>query len=174
MNEQYVEKLVSRKADSKIILLRALVLAAVFLVLYLSIFFLGTLGLLAYGLIAVFLLCWLVYYVFMMTSVEYEFVLVKNELTIDAIYGKNKRKNKQVVDISKCEVIGPTDHPHVIGYHKAAKMKTFDYTSGRGEEPVYLLVAPYGAEMCKVYMEMDDRMLDGMKMAAPGKVKNEK
>lgn len=171
MDDNYVEKLVSKKADTKALLLRAGVVAAALFVLYLSIFFLGTLGLLAYGLVAVFFLIWLVYYVFFMTSVEYEFVLVKSELSIDVIYGKNKRKHQQTIDVAKCELIAPVESSEARGYNRAAQMKTFDYTSGKNEEPVYLLVAPYGASMAKVYMEFDEKMLAAMKMAAPGKIK---
>ncbi len=50
-------------------------------------------------------------------------------------------------------------------------MKAFDYTSGENNEPVYILIVSYGASTAKIYMEFDQKMLDAMKMAAPGKVK---
>lgn len=171
MEENYVEKLVSKKTDTKAIALRTVTIVAVVFVLYLSLFYLGTLGLLIYGLVAVFFLIWLVYYVFCMTSVEYEFVLVKNELSIDIIYGKNKRKNQQTIDVSKCELIAPAESMAAAPYHKANQMQTFDYTSGNGQEEIYLLVIPYGASKAKLYMEADKKMLDAFRMVAPGKVK---
>ncbi len=170
MENGYVEKMVTKAADLKIYLIRTAVILAAVLVTYLGFVLFGVLGAAVYGLIILFLMAWLVYYVFSVTYVEYEFVLVKNELTIDAIYGKNKRKNLHTIDVSKCEVIAPYDSTYAAGYHRNEKMTAFDYTAGTGE-PVYLLAFGYGASNAKLYMEFDEKMLNGMKMAAPGKVK---
>lgn len=166
MENRYVEKLVSKKTDTKAVLLRVFTIVAALFLMYILSFYLGI-----YGLVAMFFLAYGIYYVFFITSVEYEFVLVNNELTIDAIYGKNKRKNQQTIDVSKCEVIAPVESTYVSGYHRNSQMKSFDYTSGNGGEPVYIMIAPYGAASAKIYMEFDEKLLEAMKMAAPGKVK---
>ncbi|MCI8718604.1 MAG: hypothetical protein K1W19_01955 [Lachnospiraceae bacterium] len=166
MDNRYVEKLVSKKTEISAIMLRVAVLVAALFFSYIITFFMGI-----YGIIAIFFLGYVTWYVFFMTSVEYEFVLVNNELTIDKIYGKNKRKNQQTVDVSKCEVIAPIESTYVSGYHRNTQMKAFDYTSGENSEPVYILIVPYGASTAKIYMEFDQKMLDAMKMAAPGKIK---
>ena len=75
------------------------------------------------------------------------------------------------IDVSKCEVIAPVESTYVSGYHRNSQMKSFDYTSGTGGEPVYIMIAPYGAASAKIYMEFDEKLLEAMKMAAPGKVK---
>lgn len=167
MDNRYVEKLVSKKTELNVIALRVAVLV---ITLFFSYVIASLIGF-VYGLIAIFFLGYLTWYVFFMTSVEYEFVLVNNELTIDKIYGKNKRKTQQTVDVSKCEVIAPIESTYVSGYHRNTQMKAFDYTSGENNEPVYILIAPYGASTAKIYMEFDQKMLDAIKMAAPGKVK---
>ena len=154
MNDNYVEKLVKKKADTKTMLIRTGVIVLGLLIVYLSVVFLGYLSVAYYGLISVFLLVWLIYYVFYMTSVEYEYALVKNELSIDIIYGKNKRKSE------------------AQAYRNATQMKTFDYTSGENTEQVYLLIAPYGASVARVYLEFDEKLLAVVKIAAPGKVKS--
>ncbi len=167
MDNRYVEKLVSKKTEISAIVLRISVLV---IALFFSYVIASLIGF-VYGLIAIFFLGYLTWYVFFMTSVEYEFVLVNNELTIDKIYGKNKRKTQQTVDVSKCEVIAPIESTYVSGYHRNTQMKAFDYTSGENNEPVYILIVSYGASTAKIYMEFDQKMLDAMKMAAPGKVK---
>lgn len=167
MDNRYVEKLVSKKTGLNVIALRVAVLVVTLFFSYVIASLIGF----VYGLIAIFFLGYLTWYVFFMTSVEYEFVLVNNELTIDKIYGKNKRKTQQTVDVSKCEVIAPIESTYVSGYHRNTQMKAFDYTSGENNEPVYILIAPYGASTAKIYMEFDQKMLDAIKMAAPGKVK---
>ena len=167
MDNRYVEKLVSKKTEISAIVLRISVLV---IALFFSYVIASLIGF-VYGLIAIFFLGYLTWYVFFMTSVEYEFVLVNNELTIDKIYGKNKRKTQHTVDVSKCEVIAPIESTYVSGYHRNTQMKAFDYTSGENNEPVYILIVSYGASTAKIYMEFDQKMLDAMKMAAPGKVK---
>lgn len=167
MDNRYVEKLVSKKTEISAIMFRIAVLVAALFFSYVITTLIGF----VYGMIAIFFLGYLTWYVFFMTSVEYEFVLVNNELTIDKIYGKNKRKNQQTVDVSKCEVIAPIESAYVSGYHRNTQMKAFDYTSGENNEPVYILITPYGASTAKIYMEFDQKMLEAMKMAAPGKVK---
>ena len=96
MNDNYVEKLVKKKADAKTMLIRTGVIVLGLLIVYLSVVFLGYLSVAYYGLISVFLLVWLIYYVFYMTSVEYEYALVKNELSIDIIYGKTSGKTSRI------------------------------------------------------------------------------
>ena len=167
MDNRYVEKLVSKKTEISAIVLRISVLV---IALFFSYVIASLIGF-VYGLRAIFFLGYLTWYVFFMTSVEYEFVLVNNELTIDKIYGKNKRKTQQTVDVSKCEVIAPIESTYVSGYHRNTQMKAFDYTSGENNEPVYILIVSYGASTAKIYMEFDQKMLDAMKMATPGKVK---
>lgn len=167
MDNRYVEKLVSKKTEISAIVLRISVLVVALFFSYVIASLIGF----VYGLIAIFFLGYLTWYVFFMTSVEYEFVLVNNELTIDKIYGKNKRKTQQTIDVSKCEVIAPIESTYVSGYHRNTQMKAFDYTSGENNEPVYILIASYGASTAKIYMEFDQKMLEAMKMAAPGKVK---
>ena len=153
-------------------LIRTGVIVLGLLIVYLSVVFLGYLSVAYYGLISVFLLVWLIYYVFYMTSVEYEYALVKNELSIDIIYGKNKRKNEQNIDVSKCELIAPVNSSEAQAYRNATQMKTFDYTSGENTEQVYLLITPYGASVARVYLEFDEKLLAAVKIAAPGKVKS--
>ena len=79
MNDNYVEKLVKKKAGAKTMLIRTGVIVLGLLIVYLSVVFLGYLSVAYYGLISVFLLVWLIYYVFYMTSVEYEYALVKRK-----------------------------------------------------------------------------------------------
>lgn len=167
MDNRYVEKLVAKKTTTNAIILRVFTLVAALFLMYVVAVIVGVI----YSLVALFFLGYMVYYVFLMTSVEYEFVLVNNELTIDAIYGKNKRKNQQTFDVSKCEVIAPLESTYVSGYHRNNQMKSFDYTSGENREQIFIFIIPYGASTAKLYMELDQQILDAVRMAAPGKVK---
>ena len=56
MNDNYVEKLVKKKADAKTMLIRTGVIVLGLLIVYLSVVFLGYLSVAYYGLISVFLL----------------------------------------------------------------------------------------------------------------------
>ena len=151
MNNGYVEKLVKKKTSPHTMLIHVLsILIALMIILVINVYF----GI-VYGALVAAACIYLVYYIIANTSVEYEFVLVKNELSIEAIYGRSRRKLLHTFDVSKCEVIAPVDSTYVAGYHRNTQMKMFDFTSGEGEEPVYILIVPYGAETAKLYMEFN-------------------
>ena len=96
MKDAYVEQLVIRKISMLNMMLRVCAIVSGILITYILTILVGLISL-----VAAFVIIYGVYYLFMMTSIEYEYVLVNGELTIDIIYGKNKRKTAGVFDIRK-------------------------------------------------------------------------
>lgn len=166
MEKTYVEKLVTKKASVGVLALRIFTVLVSVLLVYAMLVLIGI-----YGLVAAFALGCLIYYVFSVTYVEYEMILVKNELSIDSIYGKNKRKTVQNIDVTKCELIAPVTSEAAAPFYSNRQMKTFDYTSGMDGDEIYLMVIPFGAGNARVYFEPGDAMIELMKAMAPGKVK---
>ena len=166
MGDAYVEQLVSRKTSMTNMLLRTCAIISGILVTYIMMVLVGLISI-----VAAFAICYGIYYLFQMTSIEYEYVLVNGELTIDTIYGRNKRKTAGVYDIKKCEVIAKTGSSSVVSYERNDKMKEFDYTSGENDKDVYLIVASYGAGNAKIYIEPKEEMVEALKTQAPNKFK---
>ncbi len=168
MGDTYVEHMVKAKTSNTQMMIRMTAIVGCIFVAYIALVILG----ITFAAIAIFGLAYLVYYIIIMTDLEYEYVLVNGELTIDCIYGKSKRKQAAKFDITKCEMIAPIESTYVAGYNRNENMKKMDYTSGGSLDNVYLLIIAYGAESAKVYLEMTTEMLSAMKTSAPNKVKN--
>ncbi len=168
MGDTYVEHMVKVKTSNTQMIIRMITLVGCIFVAYLALIILG----ITFAVIAIFGLAYLVYYIFIMTNLEYEYVLVNGDLTIDCIYGKSKRKKAAKFDVAKCEMIAPVESTYVAGYNRNENMKKMDYTSGVSSENIYIMIIAYGAENAKVYLEMTDAMISSMRTSAPNKVKN--
>lgn len=166
MGDSYVEQLVKRQNSTLQTGLRVGAVVSAVVITYIMMLLIGIISL-----VAAFALVYGVYYVFIMTSIEYEYVLVNGELTVDTVYGKNRRKKSGTFDIKKSEVIAPLKSDYGAMYHKNMQMKAFDFTSGMDENKVYLMVAPYGAGTAKVYFEPNEDMINAMRTQAPSKLK---
>ena len=166
MGDSYVEQLVKRQSSMLQTGIRVGAVVSAVVITYIMMLRIGIISL-----VAAFAMGYGVYYVFIMTSIEYEYVFVNGELTIDTVYGKSKRKRAGTFDIKKSEVIAPVNSDYGAVYHKNMQMKAFDFTSGTDESKVYLMVAPYGAGTAKVYFEPNENMLSAIRTQAPSKLK---
>lgn len=166
MGDSYVEQLVKRQGSMLQMGIRVGAVVSAIIITYIMAALIGIISL-----IAAFAMGYGVYYIFIMTSVEYEYVLVNGELTVDIVYGKSKRKKAGTYDIKKSEVIAPLNSDYGAMYHKNMQMKAFDFTSGTDESGAYLMVAPYGAGTAKVYFEPNENMLSAIRTQAPSKLK---
>lgn len=166
MGDSYVEQLVKRQSSTLQIGLRIGAVVSAVVVTYIMMLLIGIISL-----VAAFAMGYGVYYVFIMTAIEYEYVFVNGELTVDTVYGKTKRKKSGTYDIKKSEIIAPLKSDYAAMYHRNMQMKAFDFTSGMDESKVYLMVAPYGAGTAKVYFEPNEDMINAMRTQAPSKLK---
>lgn len=165
MGDSYVEQLVKRQNSALQTGVRVGSVVSAVVITYIMMLLIGIISL-----VAAFALGYGVYYVFIMTSVEYEYVLVNGELTVDTVYGKSRRKRAGVFDIKKSEVIAPVKSEYAAVYNNS-QIKSFDFTSGADESRAYLMVAPYGAGNAKVFFEPNEDMINAMRLQAPSKVK---
>lgn len=168
MNEnKIVEYIVQKKAGGREIGLRLLIILLAALISLVTTFFLGI-----YGLIFTFFAVFFAIYFYKYTLVEYEYLIIGNEMTIDVIYGKTKRKEIQKFDLSRAELITTPDSEKAAYYAKATQMPTFDYTSGYERVPGVediLIITGYGASTAKVYLEGDAKVRDYFKSMFPSK-----
>lgn len=102
MNESYKELLVKREKGLKEAMLR--VVSIVFTVL------LGFMTLLTgniYLFVAVIVLGVLDYFVFQWTDIEYEYLYLDKEISVDKIMAKTRRKKVTTIDVGKIEIMAP-------------------------------------------------------------------
>ncbi len=161
MNETYVEWLVKRKTPAYMTLLKILsIMLAVCFVL------LGFLFVPA--MIIGVILCVVAYFVYQNADVEYEYLYVDKELTVDKVLAKSRRKRVAVFDIGKMEILAPVKSWHLDNYRNRTD-KTVDYSSGEEKQPDRRYVFYYDGRQ-KVIIEPNEEMIKAITTVAPRKV----
>ena len=163
MNDTYVEVMVARKKNPFLgaarIILYALALICFLLSLKSGLFLVGT---------AVFAA--LAFFYLPTLDIEYEYLYIDKEISIDKIMSKEKRKHVYTVDLNKMDVMAPVNS-HELDSHKARGAKVHDYTSGNEDAKVYSIVYAAGNEgTVLVNIEPNEEMLRAIKNVFPRKV----
>lgn len=165
MNDTYVEVMVARKKNplAGIGRIACYVLATLF-------FLLGILT--GRGLMVMIAAAFaaVAYFVFPGFDIEYEYLYVDRELSIDKIMSKEKRRNVYTVELDKMEFIAPANS-HELDSYKARNLKVYDFTSGKDGARVYSIVYETGREgTVLVNFEPNEEMLRAIKNVFPRKV----
>ncbi len=161
MNETYVEWLVKKKTPSYMTFLKILtiMLAVCFIVVGFVIMPALLIGL-VFGVAA--------YFIYMNADLEYEYLYVDKELTIDKVMAKSKRKRVASFELDKMEIVAPIKSWHLDNY-KNRNDKLVDYSSGEEKQPDRRYVFYYEGKQ-KVIFEPNEEMIKAMQMVAPRKV----
>lgn len=161
MNETYVELLVKRKTPPVMVFFKNLtmILAVLFVLVGLIIWPALLLGVVL-GIAA--------YFVNMNADLEYEYLYVDKELTVDKIMAKSKRKRVAVYDMNKMEVMAPLKSYHLDNY-KNRQDKAVDYSSGVEKQPETRYAFYYDGKQ-KVIFEPNAEMVKAIQLIAPRKV----
>ncbi len=164
MNDSYAEVLVRARKKPVHTMIQIVVLA-VTVVMLLAGFFMKMILLLIPG-IFLLILC---NFLLPMLNVEYEYLYVSGELTVDKILGRSKRKNCFTVEMDKIEIIAPADS-HKLKEFGNLKCIEADYTSGKDNTKVYACIFHTDKEIRRAYFEPDEKMLELMRLTSPRKV----
>ncbi len=108
------------------------------------------------------------YFVGLYTDLEYEYLYLDKELTIDKVMGKSKRKRVAVYQLERMEVFAPVKSYHLDNFRNR-QTKDKDYSIGYEEQPDLRYAMYYeGGE--KLILSPSPEMVKIMKNAAPRKV----
>ena len=132
MGEKYVENLFSRDPSMKFRLLTVLAAAGavIFACIGLVIWLPACIGAVLCGVLAWFLA--------QRILVEYEYLLLDHELSVDAIFGKSRRKKMMNCSTKKIESFAP-EAPGRIDHLRRQRITVEDYSSRRPGDTHYLL-----------------------------------
>ena len=154
MNESYVECLVAKKPSS------AMKALQVFLIVLAVIFFLLSmlnalmwLGVAAAGIGA--------YFTSLNASVEFEYLYVDKEISVDKILNKTKRKKVEKFETESMEIFAPINSWHLDN--------VTDYSSGVAGQPDRRYVMIYSGDR-KIIFEPSEAMVKALQSVAPRKV----
>lgn len=161
MNETYVEWMVKKKTPAYMKLLKILciMLAVCFI-------FLGMLYTVA--MIIGLVLAVVAYFVSINCDIEYEYLYVDKELSVDKIMAKSRRKKVATFDMGKMEVLAPIKS-HALDNYQHRKDKVTDYSCGEEKQPDNRWVFFYDGQQ-KVIFEPNEEIIKAIQMIAPRKV----
>ena len=164
VSETYVECLVAKKSSFLLRLLKTLLI--MFAVIFLILGMISTLSIA--GLIIAIVLGVGAYFAHMYADIEYEYLYLDKEISIDRVMAKSRRKRIASYDVERMEIIAPVKSYHLDSY-KNREMKTIDYSSGVVEQPDKRYMMVYEGNT-KIFMEPSAEMIKAIQMVAPRKV----
>jgi hypothetical protein len=161
ISDTYVECLVKKKTNTLFLLLRILsvMLTVVFILLGLILWPALIVGALT-GVAA--------YFIYLNSDLEYEYLYLDKEITIDKVMAKTKRKRVAKYDVQRMEILAPMNSYH-LGDYKNRTVKTYDYSSGEAKQPEARYVMYYEGGQ-KVILEPGAELVKAIKNVAPRKV----
>ena len=160
MSEIYVECLVARKSSFAARLLKTI------LMMFTVCFFIIGLASPLFLVVAI-ALGVASYFAYMNADIEYEYLYLDKEISVDKVLAKSKRKKAAVYSIDKMEVLAPVKSYHLDAFRNR-ELKTVDYSSGEADDKnKYMMV--YEGNV-KVILEPNAEMVKAIQSVAPRKV----
>lgn len=163
MNDTYVECLVAKETKGIIKFLRYL------LIILATLFILGSLVIgapivliigIAFGVGA--------YFMSIYSDVEFEYLYVDHQISVDKIFSKQKRKKVATYDVGKMEILAPV-FSYKLDDFKNRTVKEIDYTSGVEKQPDVRYAFYYEGQQ-KVLIEPSEAFVKAIQNVAPRKV----
>lgn len=162
MGDFYVECLVKQKTPTVKIFIKILFIALTALFVLFS-FMMGLLALIMAAVCGV-----LSYFMILECSLEYEYLYMDREISIDKISGQKRRKTVEKFSTEKIEILAPVNSGHLDEYRKR-NLKQKDYSIGYEEQPEQRYLLVYNNE-AKVLLSPNSAFIDAIKSIAPRKV----
>lgn len=162
MSDTYVECLVKRESSTigKLARIVLVMITVVFGILTFLGFVLALFVALAAGFGA--------YFVYLHTDVEYEYLYLDKELSVDKILAKTKRKRVATFEMERMEILAPIKSYHLDNYRNRTG-KTVDYSIGREEQPDARYVMYFDGNQ-KILLSPNEDLIKAIRNAAPRKV----
>lgn len=163
MGDLFTELIVPRKQDTKDKVLKILSIALGVVVL-LAGFLSGNMIILA---VAIILIMADFYYLIPRFNVEYEYSYVNGEIDVARIYSKQSRKEVASISLENVECIAPLGSHQLDSYGQT--FKVIDYSANDPEQKPYVVVKG-GGDNQKIYLQLDESMVNDLKSRLPRKV----
>jgi len=162
MNEAYAEWLVKRKTPVYFYAISAVMVVLTII----SVFFALTTVL---GIILMFVCGGATYLVIRNSNVEFEYLFISGQLSIDRIFGRSKRKKAWECSMEEIQIIAPADS-YTLKDYQHGNTKVMDFSSGQPGRKVYAVIAQQKGESIKALIEPNDKMLQCFRQTSPRKV----
>ena len=108
------------------------------------------------------------YFIFQWTDIEYEYLYLDKEISVDKILAKTRRKKAAKIEVDKIEILAP-ESSHQLDSYRNRQVKTMDYSAGH-DLPGQKLYAAYYEGSQRFLFNLDDDFVKTVKSVAPRKV----
>lgn len=161
MSESYVECLVKKKTSpvARFFYVFLIVLTVIF-VLVMFVFPLAFVAAVIAGVAA--------YFVRLRTDLEYEYLYLDKEITVDKVMAKSRRKRVATYSVDRMEILAPI-HSYHLGDYKNRNVKVIDYSIGEELQPDLRYAAYYEGGV-KLILSPSPELVRAVKNVAPRKV----
>lgn len=163
MNESYKELLVKKERGAKESVIRVVCIVPTVLLALLTLLT-GAM----YFFIAVIVLGILDYFVFQWTDVEYEYLYLDKEISVDKIMAKTRRKKIVTIDVNKIEIMAP-EKSYQLDSYRNRQTKVTDLSAGHDLPDQKLYWVFYEGNQ-KFLMNLTEDFAKTVKGIAPRKV----
>ena len=162
MSETDVECLVARKPSAMMTFLKFLLIMLT--VVFLLFGLVGYVAALIVGIVAGIG----AYFATMNANIEYEYLYVDKEISVDKVMAKSRRKKAGTFSIEQMEIFAPLNS-HRLDSYRNRDTKTVDYSSGIAAQPEkrYMMVCNGGT---RVILEPNEALIKAVQNVAPRKV----
>lgn len=130
--------------------------------------FFGLIGYLTLMLVGI-ILALASYFAHLNSHVEFEYLYLNKELSVDRILAKSKRKRMAEFNLQRMEVLAPA-HSHQLDSYKNKKCIAYDFSSRQEGSTPYVLIYSGENEISRVKLDMTDELFKAIRDVAPRKV----
>lgn len=102
-------------------------------------------------------------------EIEFEYLFLGREISVDKIIAKSKRKTVGTYDIDKIEFVCPINS-HQLDNYKSRKVPVTDYSSCKPEARIYAIAYRGENGDALLYIEPNDELFAAMKGVMPRKI----
>lgn len=161
MSETYVECLVARKPSTILTFLKMLLIMLTVVFIVIGVVFIpGLLVAIATGVGA--------YFATMNANIEYEYLYLDKEISIDKVMAKSRRKKTGTFSVEQMEIFAPLNS-HRLDSYRNRELKTLDYSSGVAAQPERRYMMVWNGNT-KIILEPNEEMIKAVQSVAPRKV----
>lgn len=123
-----------------------------------------------FGVIAMLAIVYGAYYLLQRTNLEYEYIFTNGDLDIDVIYSKAKRKSALNIKAKDFDIVARMNDKKFE--HEFTRFeKVLDFSSGKVKDNTYVAILSHEGKRTKMIFEPNEKILEGMKMYIPRKLK---
>ncbi len=106
------------------------------------------------------------YFISGYTDVEYEYLYLDKELSVDKVYNKERRKHADNFKMDKVQIFAPEKSSKLDNYAKVTGLKVSDYSCPDEKNGLKKFVMIYEGGR-KIFFTLDDEMIKAFKNTTP-------